>query len=81
MYEYGNFTSRISILLSFSANCFLSSIISADAGFNLGSKVFITCLKEKNQISYVYFVKYWNMNTVYKISVNKVKHYPESDPS
>ena len=71
MHAYGNFTSRISILLSFSANCFLSSIISADAGFNLGSKVFITCLKENKtkQIFYVYFVKYWNMNTVYKIRV------------
>lgn len=43
----GDFTSRISILLSFSASCFLSNIISADAGFNLGSKVFITCIKRK----------------------------------
>lgn len=43
----GGVTSRISILLSFSASCFLSNIISADAGFNLGSKVLMTYIKKK----------------------------------
>lgn len=45
------FTSSASILLSFSNICFLSNIISADAGFSLGSKVFITWTRQNKSIT------------------------------
>lgn len=59
--ECGDVTSRISILLSFSASCFLSNIISADAGFNLGSKVFITYIKEKSPFWLYRYQEHKNM--------------------
>lgn len=45
------FTSSASILFSFSSICFLSNIISADAGFSLGSKVFITWTRQNKSIT------------------------------